>query len=489
MLRRERGDCNEARCIISYINNRLDGKEVSPPDNIKFNIHQSLYDLFNRFLKNEEMISISAKGLLQLVTQMSSFDVNMSHISYNLEDFAKEIAELSESNLAIVEETTASMTVVSESVSAASSTLVDLANSSEELIQSNHKGIQELSEINNLKENVMENSSVMNEKIEELVELTNKVNDIVNSVADIARQTNLLALNASIEAARAGEQGKGFAVVASEIQKLADGTKKSLDGMSVFLSDIHTAAGNGRESMKNTIEATTMMSERIDEVHTTMQKNMELLNATLVNVQSVNTTMEDVRISTHEINVAMEVSSRDAEKLNIMTQTILQNSNDSAGLAKQITKFDDDLSEITKNLFEALQGGKHTVTNEELKANIQNAKAAHTKWMETLKTMIEEDKLYPLQGNSHKCAFGHFYHTITIQHPSILNDWKAINSFHDQLHTCGHNAIEALKQSKKSDALKLYDEAKANSEHIFDLLGKIELEIDRQTEQGVRLMA
>ena len=130
MLLRKKGNCNEARCIVDYVNNRLEGKNVEPLSNIDYPLHQNVYDLFMKFFKNEEMISISAKELLDMVTTMSSFDVNMSQISYDLKNFSSDLSNLSSSNLAIVEETTSAMSVVSDAVNDSTLILDKLASDS-----------------------------------------------------------------------------------------------------------------------------------------------------------------------------------------------------------------------------------------------------------------------------------------------------------------------------------------------------------------------
>lgn len=77
------------------------------------------------------------------------------------------------------------------------------------------------------------------------------IQDMSNSITDIASSTNLLALNASIEAARAGEAGRGFAVVADEIRKLSSSTTELVNGIDKSVKTLYESIDSLREEIEN----------------------------------------------------------------------------------------------------------------------------------------------------------------------------------------------------------------------------------------------
>ena len=292
--------CHEARSIISYVDATLAGQEPQIPD-VKNPIHINMLNYFQKLLKNEKGMAQSANEILDIVSSLSSFDVGMSHVSYQLTDFAKEMATISESNLAIVEQTTASMSEVKQSIDTTASTLENLAEESETLTVRNDTSIELLKDVQALKEDVLQNTTIMNDKIQQLANLATEVGKIVESVQLIAEQTNLLALNATIEAARAGENGRGFAVVATEIRKLADDTKGNLDGMTQFVSHIHAAAEESVESLNSTLNSTNQMSDKIETVFDTVTVNVDMLKNVIRDVDNIHHSMDGIKSSANEI--------------------------------------------------------------------------------------------------------------------------------------------------------------------------------------------
>ncbi len=476
--------CHEAECIIKYMEDTLKGKKT-PEVNVEYPIHRNLYSNFHKLLENEEKMASSAKEMLNILSSLSKFDVEMSHISYQLMEFARDIAGLSESNLAVVEETSASMVQVNEYLDTTSSTLHNLSKESETLAKRNDDSIEILKEVQELRNNVIADTNIMNTKIQLLVDLATEVGKIVESVQGIAKQTNLLALNAAIEAARAGEHGKGFSVVAEEVRVLADDTQKNLQGMRDFVNRIHEASNEGKESLDRTISSTEQMNEKIELVAETVGKNVEMLKNEIEDIDDINNSISEIRVAANSINVAMISSSADAEKLSEMTQKIHAEAVESVEFASQISKIDDQFSEIVNGMLESLKGSVHSISNNDLLKTIESGKISHIKWVENLGIMVDEMRIYPLQTNANKCAFGHFYHAIKVDYHTVKESWDKIDPIHQRLHTMGDEVINAVKMNNKDLARDIYNDTVALSKQIIGLLEQCEEEVRLLTTKGI----
>lgn len=94
--------------------------------------------------------------------------------------------------------------------------------------------------------------------MQEIVDSSTRVTDIIGTIESIAFQTNTLALNAAVEAAHAGDQGRGFAVVAGEVRALAQRSA--------------TAAKEITELISESVERVRTGTTQVDEARQTIQE-------------------------------------------------------------------------------------------------------------------------------------------------------------------------------------------------------------------------
>jgi len=135
-----------------------------------------------------------------------------------------------------------------------------------------------------------------------------EIQEIVDTISQIASQTNLLALNAAIEAAGAGDAGNRFAVVADEVRKLADNSALATGRIAALIrtvqteiQDVTVSVENGTREVEQGYQVAGTAGERLREIGALAQQSAQLAEliseATQVQVQG----MEQVGGAVQEI--------------------------------------------------------------------------------------------------------------------------------------------------------------------------------------------
>ena len=443
----------------------------------------SVKDKLQGLIANEVRLSETSKSLMDATSRLSSFDVGMAFISGQLMDYSRSLAEVSDSNLAIVEETTASLNMVDENAKATAAMLGNLNDDTQLLATKTEESQQLLNEAKLLKDELVADMKIMADEMSQLMRLVGEVNEIVDKVQAIAGQTNLLALNASIEAARAGELGKGFAVVADEVRKLADDTNEQLVDMRQFVSLMNKATEESKASLEKSVASGDKMGEMIDGATASVLANTTRLVSIADDVREMNDSVSEIRDAIHEINAAMDTSTQDAEQLAGMTANIRDDAEKSVDYARQLAIIDDDLSAIVESMYAGLEQSRRAPKNEEIIEILTKAKTAHTNWLALLKQIVDEGKEQPIQVNPKKCVFGHYYYAMAIKNPSVSEHWNRIGTLHGTFHTLGKTVLEQKDQDAESRKA-LYEEAVAVSEQLMETIDAVIRDVEQMTEAG-----
>ena len=158
---------------------------------------------------------------------------------------SQDLSRRTEASAAALEQTAATMTQISESVSLTTDTVAGAAH----IVRSNAESAKRGGEVTSQVVRTMQDINTSSAKIA----------DIISVIDGIAFQTNILALNAAVEAARAGEQGRGFAVVAKEIKRLISASIEQVErGTQV----VREAGKTIEDILGNADRIDTLMTER-----------------------------------------------------------------------------------------------------------------------------------------------------------------------------------------------------------------------------------
>lgn len=287
-------------------------------DNLKKNINELASSLQNLIGEVKDSVKVTSKTSNELTQTAETIAAGAQEQSSQSDDVASAVEEMSRTitENAMSAQRTAEMAQNNRNVASEGGAVVS-------------QTLQKMRDI----ATVVESSA---SKIGKLGDSSQKINEIISVIDDIADQTNLLALNAAIEAARAGEQGRGFAVVADEVRKLAERTTNATKEISDMITGIQD----------ETLSAVDAMNVGNSEV----KEGIDLADRAGVALKEIVESSESVLTMINQIAAANEEQSSTAEEISKNVIAISEVSGDTAKRIEEIAQSADSLQNITTNL-------------------------------------------------------------------------------------------------------------------------------------------
>ena len=432
-------------------------RAVSELKNTDYSREPELNSIYQRLSHGRKQFSEIFEKNIKAVMQISSLDLTMQHQTDKIIEIANKVTKATETIFG------AAAGHASNQHEELTNTIIRVSEDTDAVYRKIDAGQNELTSIRELSEQTISISRQMQADMDELINIINQISNVISGIDSISMQTNLLALNASVEAARAGEAGKGFSVVANEIRALAEDTQKMTRNMGSFVDNMKNASRQSINSSTSTIESLASMAEKISNV-------WELNSDSQRYISGVNESISSIAAVSEEISSSMtEMENQLLESTEFMRNV----GRELKQAIEPVVVIEETLDNSIKKMGAMSKDAFYRIRNDEFIKYMNAAISAHQTWLSNLKKIADTRTVTPLQLDSSKCGFGHFYYAMTPDIPGVLPIWQELGSKHKKFHTYGSVVINAVKNNEYGKAAQVYREAETYSRELIADMEKI----------------
>lgn len=436
-------------------------------------VSPELAHIYTRLYSGRSQFEGVMENVFDVLMQISSLDLVLKHYSDELQKISDSVSDATGLIYAAAGEASSVAKSVSVQHEELTNNIIGISEASGNVYQKIDVGQQELTAVKDLSADTINSSEEMKRDMHQLTTVMNQMNEVIAGINAISSQTNLLALNASIEAARAGEAGKGFAVVAEEIRSLAEQTQKLTANMGSFVSDIQNASAKSVHSVDQTIESLGNMTDKISHVWELNEDNRQHLEKITNNISTLASVSEEISSSMIELEARADEINRQCGILNQDADDLNVHGHDIENVVAPLQTIEKVLDDSARTMGRMSEDAFYELERQNFIVYIDKAISAHKNWLQTLRRIVDERAILPLQINDQKCGFGHFYYAMHSTFPEIQTVWKDLGEKHKKFHGYGKQVIDALFAQNYDKAGSICDEAAQYSQILIEDMEKI----------------
>lgn len=434
---------------------------------------KELLEIHKRLLSGREHFEHVLTDSLSAAMKISALDLDLDKQSEDVMVIGKSLAGMASDVDAALEVTSRITREVADVHDSLSDSIVSISENTADIAKDIEKSNEKLELIVDLAKKADKESETMSKNMELLLDIIKNMHEVISSINAISGQTNLLALNASIEAARAGEAGRGFAVVAEEIRQLADQTKEMTTSMADFLTHIEEASSTSAQNVQNTTSSLAEINSKLADIHKINIQNEEKIEDINQSVTNAAAISEEISSSITEVDSQVGGLCDSMSRLKENAEHLEGVGGELQNVVKPLSDIEGILQSNNQRMGQMVDDPFYRMENRIFIENVENAVEAHKRWIRTLETMVAEGKYRPIQSDSHKCSFGHFYDAMKPQNAEIKALWDSIPQKHEKLHQYGKKVEVLLNENKQPEAETIVSQADEESKVLIGILEKM----------------